>query len=211
MALLIPRWQVAWKWSVEQTQAVSTWALFDCPEAQPVHVVEHLQSKIDAVQSCCWVTGRQSVETKKWGSCVSNSSPASQKFACFENVKVSVFLCVLAETSMFRVMFTICKVLACILEGWIFPVEITLVAQVWKTLAFVVFLKILFSHCICVCSSCLQWDVSLEALWINQSIHPVSNMENIPIIFLPMSVGLNHEHPCQLAQSFWPKQDCLQE
>lgn len=113
MALLIPRWQVAWKWSVEQTQAVSTWVFFDCPEGQPVHVVEHLQSKINAVQSCCWVTGRQSVETKTWGSCVSSSPLASQKFACFENIKVSVFLCVIVETSMFGVMFTVCKILAC--------------------------------------------------------------------------------------------------
>lgn len=113
MALLIPRWQVAWKLSVEQTQAVSTWGFFDCPEGQPIHVVEHLQSKINAVQSCCWVTGRQSVETKTWGSCVSSSPLASQKFACFENIKVSVFLCVIVETSMFRVTFTICKILAC--------------------------------------------------------------------------------------------------
>lgn len=70
-----------------------------------------------------------------------------------------------------------------------------------------------FSHtCICVCSSCLQWDVSVKAFWLSQkSIHPVSSMEKAPIAVLPMSVGLNHEHPCQAAQSFWPKQDCLHE
>lgn len=93
-------------------------------------------------------------------------------------------------------------------EGWVFPVEIILVAQVWKTLALYDILKVLFSRCIYVCSSCLQWDVSVKAL-SQKSIHPVSNMENAPIIFLPMSVGLNHEYPCQVAQSFWPKQDCL--
>lgn len=131
MALLIPRRQVAWKWSVEQTQAVSTWVFFYCPEGQPVHVVEHLQSKINAVQSCFWVTGRQSVETKTWGSCVSNSPLASQKFACFENVKVCFSVC---HSWNLQVYVHYMQNIS-LQQVWIFPVEIILVAQVWKILA----------------------------------------------------------------------------
>lgn len=68
------------------------------------------------------------------------------------------------------------------------------------------FLKILFSHYnLCVYSSCLLWDVSVQALWLSQKgIHPVNNMKNAQTAFLPASVGLVHEllsweHPWQVA------------